>query len=159
MAGLAIYQRLKEPRGNAHVWRYRRIEEARGVKTASVRGLFSIRPTQANGAQPWVTLDAATFDQAKLERDKKERGETLAAENGAGRMPIADAIASFLDVKKRKNASTVENYKFILNEFLQQTSAKYIDQVDRRVLCTHTLLGSKTKRTQRRKRLITNLWS
>jgi len=60
--------------------------------------------------------------------------EIIAAENGAGRVLIADAITNFLDVKKRKNASTVENYTFILNEFLQQTSAKYIDQVDRKVL-------------------------
>jgi hypothetical protein len=77
VAGLAIYQRLKEPRGNSHVWRYRRIQEARGVKTASIHGPLYIRPTQANGAQPWVALDAATFDQAKLERDKKARGQTL----------------------------------------------------------------------------------
>jgi len=134
VAGLAIYQRLKEPRGNTHVWRYRRIQEARGVKTASIHGPFYIRPTQANGAQPWVALDAATFDQAKLERDRKARGLSLPAENGAGRVLIADATANFLDLKKRKNPSTVENYTFILNEFLQQTSAKYIDQVDRKVL-------------------------
>jgi hypothetical protein len=68
VAGLVIYQRLKEPRGNSHVWRYRRIQEARGVRTASIQGPFYIRPTQTNGAQPWVALDAATFDQAKLER-------------------------------------------------------------------------------------------
>src|SRR5258708_8899559 len=134
MAGLAFYQRLKEPSGNGHVWRYRRIEESRGVKTGSLRGPFYIRPTQASGAQPWVTLDAATFDQAKLERDRKEKGEAIAAENGAGRVLIADAIAKFLDLKKRKNRSTVENYTFILNEFLQQTDAKYIDQVNRKVL-------------------------
>ncbi len=134
MAGLAIYQRLKEPRGNAHVWRYRRIQEARGVKTASIQGPFYIRPTRADNSQPWVKLDAEVFDVAKAERDKKERGEVIAAENGAGRVLVADAINNFLDVKKRKNASTVENYTFILNEFLQQTSAKYIDQVDRKVL-------------------------
>jgi integrase/recombinase XerD len=145
VAGLAIYQRLKEPRGNSHVWRYRRIQEARGVKTASIHGPFYIRPTQSNGAQPWVALDAATFDQAKLERDKKARGQSLLAENGAGRVLIADAIASFLELKKRKNQSTVENYTFILNEFLQQTSAKYIDQVDRRVLDAYVTWLEETK--------------
>jgi integrase/recombinase XerD len=134
MAGLAIYTRGKvEGKG----WRYQRVQEARGAKTARLQGPFYIRPTQANGAQPWVILDAATFDQAKLERDKKERGQFLPAENGAGRVLIADAIARFLDLKKRKNSSTVENYTFILNEFLQQTSAKYIDQVDRKVLDAH----------------------
>ncbi len=136
MAGLAIYQRLKEPRGNAHVWRYRRIQEARGVKTASIQGPFHIRPTQADGSQPWVTLDAATFDQAKLERDKKERGESLAAENGAGRTLISEAVAKFLDQKRRKTSATVSNYEFILNEFLGQlpTSIKFIDQVNADVL-------------------------
>lgn len=134
MAGLAIYQRLKEPRGNSNVWRYRRIEEGRGVKTGHLQGPFYIRPTRADNSQPWVKLDAEAFDAAKAERDKKERGGVIAAENGAGRVLLADAITSFLDVKKRKNASTVENYTFILNEFLQQTSAKYIDQIDRKVL-------------------------
>jgi integrase len=134
MAGLAIYQRVKEPRGNAHVWRYRRVEEGRGVKTGHLQGPFYIRPTRSDNSQPWVKLDSEVFDAAKAERDKKERGESLAAENGAGRVLVAEAVSNFLEVKKRKNASTVENYKFILNEFLQQTSARYIDQVDRKVL-------------------------
>jgi hypothetical protein len=65
VAGLAIYTRGKiEGKG----WRYQRINEARGVKTGSLRGPFYIRPTQASGAQPWVSLDAETFDQAKTER-------------------------------------------------------------------------------------------
>src|SRR5438876_803085 len=145
MAGLAIYQRLKEPRGNSYVWRYRRVEESRGVKTGSLKGTFYIRPTQANGAQPWISLDAETFDQAKSERDRKEHGETITAENGAGRVLIADAVANFLELKKRKNASTVENYAFILNEFLQQTSAKYIDQIDRKVLDSYVTWLEKEK--------------
>jgi integrase/recombinase XerD len=145
MAGLAIYQRLKEPRGNGHVWRYRRVKEAPGVKTSSLRGPFYIRPTRADNSQTWVKLDAEAFDAAKAERDKKERGEVIAAENGAGRVLIADAVANFLDVKKRKNASTIENYTFILNEFLQQTSAKYIDQVDRKVLDSYVTWLEKEK--------------
>ena len=131
MAGLSIYTRGKvEGKG----WRYQRVQEARGAKTGRLQGPFYIRPTRADDSQPWVKLDAEAFDAAKAERDKKERGETIAAENGAGRVLIADAITNFLDVKKRKNASTVENYTFILNEFLQQTGAKYIDQVNRKVL-------------------------
>src|SRR5712692_2713607 len=131
MAGLAIYTRGKvEGKG----WRYQRVQEARGAKTGRLQGPFYIRPTRADNSQPWVKLDAEAFDAAKLERDKKERGEVLAAENSAKRVLIADAVTNFLDVKKRKNASTVENYRFILNEFLQQTSVKYIDQVDRKAL-------------------------
>ena len=145
MAGLAIYQRLKEPRGNAHVWRYRRVQETRGVKTGSVQGPFYIRPTQANGAQPWVPLDAETFDAAKLERDKREKGEVLAAENNGNRIPLQVAVSNFLDLKKRKNASTIENYTFILNEFLEQTTAKFVDQVDQKVLDAHITWLEKTQ--------------
>ena len=139
MARLAIYQRLKEPRGNNKVWRYRRVEEGRGVKTGQLQGPFHIRPTQADGSQPWITLDAATFEQAKLERDKREKGIELAAENVEGRTTIAAAIEDYLDSKKRKNDSTVQNYTHILNEFLEQLapSVKFIDQVDRKILNSH----------------------
>jgi len=139
MAKLAIYQRLKEPRGNTQVWRYRRVEEGRGVKTGHLQGPFHIRPTQADGSQPWITLDAATFEQAKLERDKRENGVELAAENVEGRTTIAAAIEDYLDSKKRKNDSTVQNYTHILNEFLEQLapSMKFVDQVDRKVLSSH----------------------
>jgi integrase/recombinase XerD len=130
MATLAIYQRLKKPVG----WRFIRIEEAPGKRTGHLEGPFLIRPTQADGRQPWVKLDAQTFDVAKTERDKRERGEIIGAENNAGRTALTDAVASFLNLKKRKNQSTVENYTFILNEFLQQTTAKFVDQVDRKVL-------------------------
>ena len=139
MARLAIYQRLKEPRGNTEVWRYRRVEEGRGVKTGHLQGPFHIRPTQVDGSQPWITLDAATFEQAKLERDKREKGIELAAENAEGRTTIAAVIEDYLDSKKRKNDSTVQNYTHILNEFGEQlaSSVKFIDQVDRKVLNSH----------------------
>jgi integrase len=134
VAGLAIYTRGKiEGKG----WRYQRINEARGVKTGSLRGPFYIRPTQASGAQPWVSLDAETFDQAKTERDKKEKGAALAAENNAGRTLISDAVSKFMDQKRRKkSASTATNYEFILNEFQGQlpASIKFIDQVNGDVL-------------------------
>lgn len=140
MAGLAIYQRLKVPHGDTHVWRYRRVEEGRGVKTGHLRGPFQIRPTQPDGSQPWITLDAETFEQAKLERDKKERGAQLAAETSAGRTLISDAVTKFLDQKRRKKSeATATNYEFILNEFLQQLPAniKFIDQVEGDVLDGH----------------------
>jgi integrase len=131
MPQLAIYTRAKvEGKG----WRYQRVVEGRGVKTGALRGSFYIRPTLADRSQPWVKLDADAFEAAKAERDKKERGERIAAENTAGRTLIADAVTAFLDLKKRKNASTLENYSYILNEFLEQTTAKFIDQVDRRIM-------------------------
>ncbi len=140
MANLAIYQRLKESKGNTHVWRYRRVEEGRGVKTGHLEGPFHIRPTQPNGSQPWVTLDATTFEDAKRERDRKEKGAVLAAENSAGRTLISDAVSKFLDQKRRKKTeATASAYEFILTEFQQQlpSSIKFIDQVDGDVLDGH----------------------
>jgi len=137
MAGLAIYTRGKvEGKG----WRYQRVNEARGVKTGSLRGPFYIRPTQTNGAQPWVTLDAENFEDAKTERDQKERGTELRAENNAGRVLISDAIGKFLEQKRRKkSASTFANYEYILNEFQEHlpTNIRFIDQVNGDVLDRH----------------------
>jgi len=79
------------------------------------------------------------FEQAKMERDKHEKGIELAAENAEGRTTIVAAVEDYLDSKKRKNDSTVQNYTHILNEFLEQLapSIKFIDQVDRKVFSSH----------------------
>ena len=137
MPGLAISQRLKLPHPkhpNTFVWRYRRVEEGRGVKTGSLEPPFFVRPTLADGSQPWVELDAQTFEQAKRERDQRERGEKLAAENTEGRTAIAAAVEDYLDSKKRKNDSTVQNYTYILREFLDLVSVKFIDEVNHKVM-------------------------
>ena len=139
--GLAIYQRLKFDRpGQRPVWRYKRVEEKRGGKTGHLTGPFYIRPTRQDGSQPWVALDSETFDQAKAERNKKERGAELAAENNGNRTLITSAVEKFLDQKQRKkSASTYANYEFILNEFLQQlpSGIRFVDQIDGDVLDSH----------------------
>ena len=116
---LAIYQRLRvEQADQKPVWRYKRIEEKRGGKTGHLTGPFYIRPTREDGSQPWVTLDAQTFEEAKAERNNKLRGAELAAENSAGRTLIGDAVAKFMDQKRRKkSAATASNYEFILNHW------------------------------------------
>jgi integrase len=131
MAGLAIYHR---PKTDSAYRPYKRIEERRGIKTGTFQPPFYIRPTQADGRQPWVKLDAGTFETAKEERDRKERGETLAAESPVNRVSIGAAIHAFVESKKRKSSATVRNYTHILNEFLDQTSAKFIDEINSRVL-------------------------
>ena len=145
--GLAIYQRRKAVKDGKNwrddengVWRYIRVEEKRGGKTGHLAGPFYIRPTLADKSQPWIILDAENFEDAKTERDKRERGIELAAENNGNRIPISSAIEKFLDQKKRKkSASTYANYEFILSEFLQQLPSriKFIDQVDGDVLDGH----------------------
>src|SRR5258708_40119982 len=86
MATLAIYQRLKQPQG----WRFIRVEEGPGKRTGQLEGPFLIRPTRADKSQPWIKLDASTFDQAKTQRDKHENGEVLAAEDNTGRVLSAE---------------------------------------------------------------------
>jgi integrase len=130
MAGLAIYIR---PKTGTSYRPYKRIEERRGVKTGTFQGPFYIRPTNPDGSQPWVRLDASAFEQAKSERDRKERGETLPSETPANRMPIGAAIANFIDSKKRKSRATVQNYTAILNEFLDHITVKFIDEITSKV--------------------------
>lgn len=130
MAGLAIYIR---PKTGTSYRPYKRIEERRGVKTGTFHGPFYIRPTNPDGSQPWVRLDASAFEQAKSERDRKERGETLPSETPANRMPIGAAIANFIDSKKRKSRATVQNYTAILNEFLDHITVKFVDEITSKV--------------------------
>src|ERR1700722_12338059 len=104
MPDLAISRKVKVA---GKGWRYQRVLERPGVKTGSLTGPFFIRVTlNKTGAggrnkQNWVPLDAETFDEAKIERDRKLKGQALAAENNAGRVALADAVASFLELKER----------------------------------------------------------
>jgi hypothetical protein len=127
MAARAIYTRGRNEQGK---WRYQRVHEARGVRTNY------IRPTQADCTQPWITLDADRFEQAKRERDRRERGVALAAEGAEGRNLVDDAVQKFMEDKRWKAPATVSNYDFILGEFVGQlpTALKFIDQVNREVL-------------------------
>ena len=129
MATLAIYQRLKKPQG----WRFIRVEEGPGKRTGQLEGPFLIRPTLADKSQPWVKLDATTFDAAKTERDKRERGEVLVAEDNAGRVLITDAVNHYLQEKTDagRNESTIKVYTTDLNEFVKMLPAgvRFIDQL------------------------------
>ena len=102
-------------------WRYQGIEEKRGVKTSGLNAPFYIRRNKL-----WHRLSAQTFEAAKVERDEIEVGKVAVVTDG--RVTLKTAVDQFLEVKKRKNESTIENYTYILNEFLGKTSAKYIDE-------------------------------
>ena len=131
MAGLAIYNR---PKTGTSYRPYKRVEERRGVKTGAFEGPFYIRHTNPNGSQSWLRLDAQTFEIAKSERDRKERGETLPSETPANRISIGAAIATYIDAKKRKAPATIQNYTATLNEFLDQVSVKFIDEITPKVM-------------------------
>jgi len=102
-------------------WRYQGIGEKRGVKTSGLNAPFYIRRNKL-----WHRLSAQTFEAAKVERDEIEAGKTAIVSDG--RVTLKTAVDQFLEVKKRKNESTVENYTYILNEFLGKTPSKYVDE-------------------------------
>jgi Phage integrase, N-terminal SAM-like domain len=52
----------------------------------------------------------------------------------ATRLDIGLAIVRFIDSKKRKSPATVRNYTHILNEFLFQTSAQFVDEVTPKII-------------------------
>lgn len=125
---LAIYTREKNEQSGK--WGYERVQEGRGHKK-SASGPFYLRGASVD-KPGWPKLDSDNFEDAQAERTKIENGEVES--NPEGRVLLADAIASFLELKKRKNLSTVENYTFILNEFREQTTAKFVEQIDRKIL-------------------------
>jgi hypothetical protein len=124
-------------------YRYQCIEERRGARRAPSNRLFtsgftldgkSVQGGKMRKKQRWVELDAQTFETAKEERNRKERGEKLASETPSNRTSLGAAIHEFIESKKRKSAATTKNYTHILNEFLDQTSAKFIDEITSKVI-------------------------
>jgi integrase len=106
-------------------WRYQGIEEKREVKTSGLQAPFYIRRHKL-----WHRLSAQTFEAARVKRDEIEAGRVAVISDG--RVTLKTAVGQFLEVKKRKNESTVENYTYILNEFLGKTPAKYVDEFNDR---------------------------
>jgi integrase len=102
-------------------WRYQGIEEKRGVKTSGLNAPFYIRRNKL-----WHRLSAQTFEAAKTERDEIEAGKVAVITDG--RVTLKTAVEQFLEVKKRRNESTIENYTYILNEFLGKSPAKFVDE-------------------------------
>ena len=119
---LTIYHRIEvksEETGKTYK-KYQGVEEGRGVKTGHLEGPFYLR---RNGG--WFRLSGQTFVDAQAERDEVESGKALPTD---GRVTLKTAVDQFLEMKKRKNDSTVQNYTYILNEFLSKTSAKFVDE-------------------------------
>lgn len=120
---LTIYHRVEvkaEETGKIYK-KYQGVEEGRGKKTGDLEGPFYLR---RNGG--WFRLSGQSFSQAQTERDDIEGGKVEAAADG--RVTLKTAVNQFLEMKKRKNDSTVQNYTYILNEFLSKTSAKFVDE-------------------------------
>src|ERR1700686_5471180 len=104
----SLYIREKNP---AERWRYKRIKEARGVKTGEISAPFFVRPF-VNGKQIWKKLSAETFKEAKEEAgqlalalDAQSKGLTVEeaeAVASSNRVPIRLAVDTYLEQKSGK---------------------------------------------------------
>jgi integrase len=121
---LTIYHRVEvkaEETGKTYK-KYEGVEEGvQGRKMGHLEGPFYLR---RNGG--WFRLSGTSFADAQTERNDIEGGKVEVAADG--RVSLKTAVAQFLEMKKRKNESTVENYTYILNEFLEKSSAKFVDE-------------------------------
>jgi integrase len=140
---LQIYQRLK----TNDLWRYKAIKPAQGKRTGGLQGPFFIRPTFHVGGvrkQPWVTLDASSFDRAQAEAETrsaafeaKAKGLTVAeAVTGgdADRITLRCAVDHFIEEKRGagKTPGTLDDYTRQLEEFLSllPPQIKFLDQIE-----------------------------
>src|SRR5215472_1556981 len=104
-------------------WRYVGIDEKRGVKTSQYRPPFYIR---RNGN--WLTLDAQSFEAAKVERDGIESGKSTV--NHGNRITLRAAVDHFLEEGEITESSR-NKYRSYLEEFLNLVKpfAVYRDQI------------------------------
>jgi len=104
-------------------WRYVGIDEKRGVKTSQYRPPFYIR---RNGN--WLTLDAQSFEAAKVERDGIESGKSTV--NHGNRITLRAAVDHFLEEGEITESSR-NKYRADLEEFLNLVKpfAVYLDQI------------------------------
>lgn len=128
----SIYNRAKV--GNA--WRFERVEEGQGKRTAHLKPPFYARPWK-DGKQRWHRLNAETFADAKKEAEKLDAaltadamGLTVAeAENIGNRTPLAVAVRRFKEDNASKAPKTIAQYEHALKQFSESTRVKYIDEV------------------------------
>lgn len=142
MQTTSLYTREKNPDGN---WRYRRIKEGRGLRTADLVSPFFVRPF-INGKQLWKTLSATTFRDAKEEAgqlaatlEAQAKGLTIAeaeAFGKANRISIRTAVDTYLEQKSGKAKKTVAQYRLTLNEFIESIEGKvqFLDEITEEVL-------------------------
>ncbi len=141
----SIYLREK----NNSKWMYSRVETGKGHKTGHLTGPFYSRPFTINGkgkrAQVWNRLTATNFEAAQSEAalgvvgfTAKSNGLSLAEAqqvSTGNRVLITEAIAKYLDQKRKLAPRSLTNYVFILNQFLDwlatdATHVRFVDQLD-----------------------------
>jgi hypothetical protein len=124
-----------------NVWRFERVEEGRGKRTAPLTPPFYARPWK-DGKQRWHRLHAETFTAAKNGAGKlaaaltaDAMGLTVAeAESIGNRTPVAVAVRRFMEDNTSKAPKTVAQYRHALKQFSESTRVKYIEDVTEVIL-------------------------
>jgi integrase len=115
-------------------WVWKRCDEVRGrhIKDA----VFAIRPF-IDGRQQWKQLDATTLTDARAEADRyvtrleaKKAGIAVPDVDNDSRTTLRSAVDAFLDQKSSKEPKTVYAYKNALDEFVEGSGVRYIDEID-----------------------------
>jgi integrase len=146
----SVYVRERTTSGTGKAYyKYLRIKEGQGRRTGGYTAPFYIRVTH-NGKQIWHKLQAETFEAAKTEGslgaravDAQRQGLTVKEAQqltDSNRVLVSVAVDKFLDQKRRKKSeATYQNYKFILQEFLDElpASVRFVDQINADVLDSH----------------------
>jgi integrase len=146
---ISIYTREKN---RASQWRYQRLKRGRGIKTGTLIPPFYFRrvtgrlTSQGKAQRAWVELKADTLQAAreevktlKIAFQAQAKGLTVAEANNlnnAHRTPLKVAVERFLDLKRGKAVKTIEQYTFVLNQFLDQARRKihFVDEVTESIL-------------------------
>jgi integrase len=118
------------------VWRYQRVKEGRGVKTAGLVGPFYAR-SKYQGRTTWTKLQSDTLNAAKAEAgdriaERQANAATVApaVQNGT-RTTIRAAIDRYLDQKAGKAAKTKAQYRTALEQFLEavEVRVRFLDEI------------------------------
>ncbi|PYT86443.1 MAG: hypothetical protein DMG36_26305, partial [Acidobacteria bacterium] len=142
----SIYVRGSLPNRQGRIaLRYKRVPTGKGARPAWVRPPFHVRFTDNRGKQVWSepyeTIEAAQEARAATSDVLAAQAKGLTVEeagdlSNAGRTTVKIAIEKYLDLKRKKAATTVANYTFILNEFLGwlPNRIRFVDQINADVL-------------------------
>ena len=136
---VSIYTRTKNEQGR---WRYQRVKQGRGHKTGDLTGPFFLRYATPDGKQTYSlaegvhSLDGAAqaAESLKTALLAQSKGLTVAELDdltNINRVPIKNAVAQFLELKKGKARKTVLAYTHALDGFVESLPAKvrFMDQL------------------------------
>ena len=133
----SVYNRVKK----GEEWKFARVEEGQGKRTAHLTPPFYARPWK-DKKQRWHRLQAETFAAAKKEAEKLDTalaadamGLTVAeVENIGSRIPLAAAVRRFMEGNSAKEPKTIHQYGHALKQFVESARLKFIDEVSVDVL-------------------------